>query len=118
MAINYARLFNRRVTPQSQPIPGSTQVANSAGGFAWQVDDWTRFDRFLILGAEGGTYYISERDLVKQNHAALIRCIKSDGVRAVNRIAEISSSGRAPKNDPAIFALALVATHGHAHARA
>ncbi len=25
MAINYARLLNRRVTPQSQPIPGSTQ---------------------------------------------------------------------------------------------
>ena len=24
--INYAKLFNRRVTPQSQPIPGSTQV--------------------------------------------------------------------------------------------
>ena len=26
MALNYAKLFNRRVTPQSQPIPGSTQV--------------------------------------------------------------------------------------------
>ena len=63
MAINYARLFNRQVTPQSRPIPGSTQVANSAGGYSWQVDDWTRLDRFLILGAEGGTYYIGERDL-------------------------------------------------------
>jgi 60 kDa SS-A/Ro ribonucleoprotein len=118
MAVNYAKLFNRRITPQSEPVPGSAQAANSARGYSWQVDDWTRFDRFLILGAEGGTYYVSERDLVKQNHDALIRCIKSDGVRAVNRIAEISGSGRAPKNDPAIFALALVATHGHAHARA
>ena len=70
MAINYAKLFNRRVTPQSQPIPGSTQVRNSAGGYSWQVDDWTRLDRFLILGAEGGTYYIGERELVKQNHDA------------------------------------------------
>src|SRR5436309_2949060 len=118
MAINYAKLFNRRVTPQSQPIPGSTQVANSAGGYSWEVDDWTRFDRFLILGAEGGTYYIGERELVKQNHDALVRCIKADGVRAVNRIVEISDSGRAPKNDPAIFALALVAAHGHAEAKA
>ena len=118
MAINYAHLFNRRVTPQSQPIPGSTQVANSAGGYSWQVDDWTRLDRFLILGAEGGTYYIGERDLVKQNHDALVRCIKADGVRAVNRIVEISDSGRAPKNDPAIFALALVAAHGDAEAKA
>jgi len=118
MAINYAKIFNRRVTPQSQPIPGSTQVRNSAGGYSWEVDDWTRFDRFLILGAEGGTYYIGERELVKQNHDALIRCIKADGLRAVNRIVEISDAGRAPKNDPAIFALALVVTHGDAAAKA
>ena len=117
MAINYAKLFNRRVTPQSQPIPGSTQVRNSAGGYSWEVDDWTRFDRFLILGAEGGTYYIGERELVKQNHDVLVRCIKSDGVRAVNRIVEISDSGRAPKNDPAIFAMALVVTHGDAEGK-
>ena len=118
MAINYAKLFNRRITPQSQPIPGSTQVRNSNGGYSWQVDDWTRLDRFLILGAEGGTYYIGERELVKQNHDALIRCIKADGVRAVNRIVEISDAGRAPKNDPAIFALALVVTHGDVPAKA
>ena len=118
MAINYAKSLNRRVTPQSQPIPGSTQVPNSAGGYSWEVDDWTRFDRFLILGAEGGTYYIGERELVKQNHDALVRCIKAGGVHAVNRVVEISDSGRAPKNDPAIFALALVAAHGGAEAKA
>ena len=97
MAINYAKIFNRRATPQSQPIPASTQVRNSGGGYSWQVDDWTRLDRFLILGAEDGTYYITERDLVKQNHDALVRCIKADGIRAVNRIVEISDAGRAPK---------------------
>jgi 60 kDa SS-A/Ro ribonucleoprotein len=118
MAINYARQFNRRITPQSQPIPGSTQVRNTGGGFSWEVDDWTRLDRFLILGAEGGTYYITERDLVKQNHEAIVRCIKADGVRAVNRIVEISEAGRAPKNDSAIFALALAVTHGDAKAKA
>ena len=118
MAINYAKTLNRRATPQSQPIPGSTQVPNSAGGYSWCVDDWTRFDRFLILGAEGGTYYVAERDLVKQNHDAVVRCIKADGVRAVKRIVEISDSARAPKNDPAIFALALVATHGSNEAKA
>jgi 60 kDa SS-A/Ro ribonucleoprotein len=118
MAINYSGQFNRRITPQSQPISGSNQVPNSAGGYTWQVDDWTRLDRFLILGAEGGTYYIGERDLVKQNHDSLVRCIQTDGSRAVNRIVEISDSGRAPKNDPAIFALALVAAHGNAETKA
>ena len=118
MTINYAKTFNRRVTPPSQPIPGSTQVRNSNGGYVWAVDDWTRLDRFLILGAEGGTYYHAERELVKQNHDAVIRCIQADGVRAVNRIVAISETGRAPKNEPAIFALALVATHGDAAAKA
>ncbi len=117
MAINYAKLFNRRATPQSRAIPGSTQVRNSAGGYSWQVDDWARLDRFLILGAEGGTYYVGERALVKQNHDAIVRCAKADGVRVVNRIVEISVAGRAPKNDPAIFALALVVTHGDVKAK-
>src|SRR5258707_6399250 len=118
MAINYAKLFNRRVTLQSRPIPGSNQVRNSGAGYSWAVDDWTLLDRFLILGAEAGTYYITERDLVKQNHDAIVRCIKADGIRAVNRVVEISDAGRAPKNDPAIFALALVVTHGDAQAKA
>ncbi|HEY1664045.1 MAG TPA: TROVE domain-containing protein [Verrucomicrobiae bacterium] len=118
MAINYARLFNRRVTPQSQPIASSTQVANTAGGYSWEVDDWTRLDRFLVLGAEGGTYHIGERELVKQNHDAVIRCIKAGGVRVVDRLVEISEAGRAPKNDPAIFVLALVVTHGDAPSKA
>lgn len=118
MAINFAKIFNRRATAQSQPIPGTNQVRNSGGGYSWTVDDWTRFDRFLILGAEGGTYYISEYDLVHQNHDAVVRCIQADGIRAVNRIVEISDAGRAPKNDPAVFALALVVTHGDAPAKA
>src|SRR5213078_3444780 len=62
--------------------------------------------------------YIAEQDLVKQNHDALVRCIKADGVRAVKRIVDISDSGRAPKNDPAIFVLALVVTHGDARVKA
>ena len=36
----------------------------------------------------------------------------------MNRIVEISDAGRASKNDPAIFALALVVTHGDARAKA
>ena len=104
---------NRRVTPQMQPIPGRTdQVQNNAGGYVFQVNDWDRLDRFLILGAEGGTYYVGERDLVKQNHDNLVRLIKQDGCKVVERIAGMSDSGRAPKNDPALFAMALCFAHG------
>lgn len=102
--------FSIKTTPQSEPIPGSMQVANSAGGYAWAVDDWARLDRFLILGSEGGTYYTAQPKLTRENAEAVLRCIASDGLRAVARIAEVSHSGRAPKNDPAIFALALAAS--------
>jgi 60 kDa SS-A/Ro ribonucleoprotein len=99
-------------TPQSVAIPGAGQVANSAGGYAWAVDDWTRLRRFLILGSEGGSYYASESKLTRENARAVERCIDADGVRAVAEIERVSHEGRAPKNDPALFALALAAGLG------
>ena len=104
--------LNADKTPQSEPVPGKDMVPNSAGGFAFALDDWARLDRFLILGSEGGTYYANERKLTLDNADALKRAIAADGVRAVSRIAEISESGRAPKNTPAILALALCAEVG------
>lgn len=104
---NYHGHFGTRKTPQSEPIPGTDQIENSAGGFVWQVDDWTLLDRFLILGTVGGTYYIEERELTITSAEAVVRCIKEDGLRVVERIREISEAGRAAKNDPALFALAM-----------
>ena len=111
--MNYLKnTLNKKRTPQSQPIPGSAQVANSAGGYAFAVDDWTRLTRFLVLGAEGGTYYIGERTLTLENAEAVKRCIQSDGPRVVREIVAVSDMGRAPKNDPALFALAMCAALG------
>jgi 60 kDa SS-A/Ro ribonucleoprotein len=110
--MNYAK---HMTSTQREPLPG--QVPNSAGGFTFPVDDWTQLDRFLILGAEGGSYYASERELTKANAAAVQRCIDADGGRAVARIVEISDAGRAPKNDPALFALALAAKCGNFETR-
>ncbi len=112
MALNYGKLFSRKLTPQHEPIPGSAQVQNSAGGFAWAVDDWIRLDRFLLLGTEGGSYYASERKLTRQNAEAAERCVRADGERVVRRVVEISDAGRAPRNDPAIFVLAMAAKLG------
>ena len=101
-----------RATPQSEKILGSTQVPNSAGGFAWPVTDQVRLDRFLILGSEGGSYYSTERALTLDNAEAVLRAIEADGPAVVQRVVEISEAGRAPKNDPAIFVLALAASRG------
>jgi 60 kDa SS-A/Ro ribonucleoprotein len=89
-------------------------VRNSAGGVPFAVDNWTRLDRFLILGTEGGSYYASQRKMTLDNANSILAAIKQDGIRVVNRIVEISDAGRAPKNDPALFALALTMTHGDA----
>jgi 60 kDa SS-A/Ro ribonucleoprotein len=112
VSFDLSKLWNRKNTPQSEKIPGTSQVPNSAGGFSWAVDDWTRLDRFLVLGVEGGSYYSSERALTRENAEAVERCIAADGARVVRRIVEISAAGRAPKNDPAIFALAMAAKLG------
>ena len=104
--------LRRAATPQSEPIPGSTQIPNSAGGYTWPVDHWTRLDRFLVLGAEGGTYYIGERALTIESAKSVIDCLVEDGARVVRRVVEISESGRAAKNDPALFVLAMAAGLG------
>jgi 60 kDa SS-A/Ro ribonucleoprotein len=109
---NVFKLFNRKQTTQAQPILGSSQAANNAGGFAWALDDWHRLDRFLILGSEGGTYYVSERALTFDNAGCVARCIQTDGERTVKRIVQISEAGRSPKNDAALFALAMAASFG------
>jgi 60 kDa SS-A/Ro ribonucleoprotein len=94
-------------TPQTEPIPGSGQTQNNAGGFSWSVDDETRLKRFLILGSKSATYYIGQRELTKQN-LEVVECMLKDGKgrAVVNAIVEISKAGRAPSNDPALFALA------------
>lgn len=105
----YADYFSTRTTPQSEKIHGSKQVPNNAGGWAFQVDDWQRLDRFLILGSDKGSYYVGPRQLTIENAEAVLRCAKQDGKRTVQRIVEVSHGGLAPKNDPAIFALAICA---------
>ncbi len=87
-------------------------MRNSAGGYAWKLDQWGRLDRLLILGTEGGTFYVNERNLTVGEAQNTIKLIKSDGERVVRRVCEISESGRAAKNDAAIFVLALVTAFG------
>jgi 60 kDa SS-A/Ro ribonucleoprotein len=102
--LNFGRFAKQ--TPQTEPIPGSTQVKNNAGGFGWAVDDTTRLNRFLILGAATGTYYVGQRELAKQNLDVVERMLKEGrGREVVDAIVTISQAGRGVSNDPALFAL-------------
>ncbi|HEX5724830.1 MAG TPA: TROVE domain-containing protein, partial [Longimicrobiaceae bacterium] len=114
----FATRARKARTPQALPIPGSGQVRNSAGGYAWELGPWGRLDRFLVLGSEGGTYYAGERALTVENARRVAGCIAEDGPRVVRRVVEVSTAGRAPKNDPALFVLAMAAGMGDDATRA
>lgn len=113
--MKYAEILKRAT--QRQPLTGEHQVKNSARGYVWAVDEWMLLDRFLILGSESGTYYIGETKLTLEHAENVVNLVRKDGVRVVDRIVAISQQNRAPKNDPAIFALAIAASYGDEKAR-
>ena len=86
--------------PQSEPLD-ERQAPNSAGGYSYPVSDWTRLDRFLILGSEGGSYYASERKLTLENAEAVRRCAQEDGQRVVERIVGDRGHRARPQGWPA-----------------
>ena len=115
-----AKYANHVVNPQTPQIKRAkkTQVKGRAGGYVFSVDDWTRLNRFLILGSENGSYYASERELTMENYDCILRCLKLDAKKTVDTIVDISDNGRAIKNDPSLFALAVCSVHGDEWTRA
>lgn len=113
--MNYADHFSPKQTPQSEPIPGKAQVENNAGGYTFAVDAWTQLDRFLLLGTEGGTFYVGERELTIENAKNVAELAKTNGKEVVDRV--LTLIDRAHKKEPALFALALVTAFGSEAAR-
>jgi 60 kDa SS-A/Ro ribonucleoprotein len=101
--------LSKTLAPPTQREAAPGTVENSAGGQSFEADAWQRLRRFLILGSEGGSYYASERELSLENVKTLRDLVRADGTRFVDETVAVSVEGRAPKNDPAILALALAA---------
>jgi 60 kDa SS-A/Ro ribonucleoprotein len=109
----YTDLMNKFKTRQTSPLFGQAQVANNAGGYVYQVSPMEQLRRFLIIGTSGGSFYVAERKLTEDNAKAIIELIKADGMAVLKETVAISVLGRAIKNDPAIFVMALLATYGN-----
>jgi 60 kDa SS-A/Ro ribonucleoprotein len=112
MAKNYVKKANvglNATTPQMERAR-EDQVVNNAGGYVFKLDDWKILDRFLILGTEGGTYYVSEKKLSKDSAKLIGELIKKDGKRVTDRTIEVSQNGLAFKQDPTIFVMAMLST--------
>lgn len=115
--LNVLADIRHRGTPQTQRSRPD-EVQNSAGGFVFQISDIARLRRFLMLGVDGGTYYVKDTDLARQNADVVIHLAKTDPKTLVDEIVAVSTSGRAPKQNPALFALAVAASEADEAGRA
>lgn len=95
---------NEKATPD--------QVKNNTGGYVHRVNDVQRLTRFLVLGSDGGSYYVGQRDMTKQNVDFIVDMIANDEAAVVDTLVNVSVNARAPKNSTALFVLALVFVHG------
>lgn len=111
------RSLGIRRRPQSERAD-ARQRRNSAGGYAFTLDDATRLRRFLVLGVDGGTYYAAPRDLARDNAEIVTRMAQEDPETLVSTIVEVSRKGSAPKQNATLFALALAASHPESSALA
>lgn len=109
------RTFNKRnpATPQTEKA-AKGQKRNNAGGFSFKVSDLDRIKRFLILGSEK-SYYQSGAKLTKQNAENVIKYVTKSSANhqeITDLVVEYSTEGRAPKQNPGLFVLAILASHG------
>ncbi|MCV7174913.1 TROVE domain-containing protein [Mycolicibacterium sphagni] len=116
MSLDALRSFSTRTTPQRQPAGRATEK-NNAGGYVFGIDDMARLRRFLILGVEGGTYYVGAEALTRDNAEVVVRLAETNPTALVDEIVDVSVNGRAPKQNPAIFALAIAASSSNEQGR-
>lgn len=104
-------------TPQTEQAD-PRQVKNSAGGYTFSVNDRTRLNRFLTIGTEGGTYYSNEKKLTRDAAKTAVSMAEASNPLLISDTLKVSEAGRAPRNNPALFALAAAAGLGVTNYRA
>ncbi|MEN6290814.1 MAG: TROVE domain-containing protein, partial [Methanobacterium sp.] len=106
MSFNYIKNnTNKNIVPATKVLPG--MVKNDGGGASYAISNWSFLERFLIIGAESGTYYLGQEKHQTRNVDNVLKCIKENGKKVVDTIVDVSVSGKSMKNDSAIYALAL-----------
>lgn len=112
----YSKQYNRKRTRQGERARPD-QIKNEAGGFVWQADLWQRARRFLILGAERGTYYVQQRQLLRNSAVSIDKALAEDPWRLMRMIQDIITHKRAPRTDACIFAISLAMSHPNPEAK-
>jgi len=105
---NLLSAITRTSRPQTERLDAH-QVVNNVGGFVYALPDEGRLTRFLVLGTDGGTFYATERPHTLQATAFLNELVQRDAALALRVTLDVVRGGRAPKADPALLVLALIA---------
>jgi 60 kDa SS-A/Ro ribonucleoprotein len=84
------------------------QVPNNAGGFVWQISDKEQVIRYLIIGSEGGNFYQTPQQVSSTCASCVLRMTRTpDNFKwLIDTIRQVSTSGRAAKQEPTLLALA------------
>lgn len=101
---------NHKTAQTVQATP--EQVENNAGGFVFKVSEKSRLERFLILGTDGGTYYVGEKKLTDDNVNFVKKLIASDETLVRETMVSVAENNRAVRVSPTIFTAALLHTYG------
>lgn len=108
MPTDYSRIAsNVPVTKQADP----RQIKNDSAGFVFQADILTRLERFLILGAEGSTYYVSHQEHAFRNVQTVSQALTQDPIKAIDLAHDVSVKGRAMKQDAGLYVIAEALKH-------
>ncbi|THF85795.1 TROVE domain-containing protein [Deinococcus sp. KSM4-11] len=105
---NYLNAINPLKRTQTERLD-SRQVVNHTGGFVYALSDEARLTRFLILGTDGGTFYATERAHTVQATEFVKTFVQLDAGAALRVTLDVIRAGRAPKPNPALLVLALIA---------
>jgi 60 kDa SS-A/Ro ribonucleoprotein len=116
MAAIYADTL-RKEALTTRPLQAGKTVSHESG-IVHTITPWQRLQRFLILGSDSGTFYAGKEEHTLENVACVRECFDLDPRKTVETIASISESGRAPKNDPAVAALAICSVLGDSASKA
>lgn len=84
---------------------GNRRVQSHEGGMVYTISPLQQLERFLYLGAVGGTFYASTHDHAEQNLSNVEKAIADHGREAVDMIVNVGEN--APKHDHVLVAYAI-----------
>lgn len=115
--MKYSTVINK--TPQTElPVGHQDMLKNNAGGYGFKITPQQLLERFLLIGTEGGTFYVKETKLTVDNARMIIDYIKTNGKEVVNTVVTFANENRAPKADTLVFVLTLAMTYGNEETKA